>query len=1173
MVFSVSMDLTIVYLITLTLFPASVLSANNCSQYVFVDSEYGYDNSSCLQGNVSSTVHCRTLHYVFTTPATVDCNRREVILKGNHRLDKTLTVHGVEDLIIRGGQELPSALYCYLHSDTGSGFVFSSVSNIQILNITFEGCGTLYAEFRSAVTVIKSSNILFKDCSFSRSVGRGISFFDVIGEVHVHSSAFYDNGVSDENKKLLYFGGGIYIEFANCSPGYSDCDSDNETQYTSSKYLIKDCQFEHNSGTQSSRISSQSLDLDRGGEGGGIQIRYKGNSSKNSIKVQNCTFDNNSAIYGGAISVTFEEATTKSFVYVRDCKFYRNHAWKGGGGALHLSYRNVEKVALNHFIVQSTEFVNNTAEWGGALSFIVTRAKFDVQNSVAFLNCTFIGNSARLGAAVLLKPDDRDSIYDGQVTSPFFESCSFISNKVDSNPMYSGIVDIESVVVEFSKNMLFVGSRGSAIVAKSAQIHVLESTKIEFWSNTATNGGAVALLGSSIIELYPGSNIVFDSNHASEYGGAIYAIPLHYTEYTSAPHKCFYSYISHSNDWNTTLTFVNNMAMYGYDVYAESLLPCAKGLTPFNFEPHTKDYSIVTGPANIMFTLPSEIVPGEEIDIHLVSIDELNQSIPSRYLVFIEVEHEQAIANSYISDDGLLRIRGQPWTEFNLTLQTLNTRPITAKQHGRLGKCPIGFTIEHDTCVCTRGMEEKEIDGIVACDMSNYIASLQLGYWIGCLDDKVIASLCPRGYCKYKNTSDHTFKLLRYCKDQDLCADHRAGQLCGKCKDGYSVYYHSQTFVCDECEYEALGILIYIFAELIPLTLLFSVILLTKVNLSTGFMQSILLFAQIIALINQIPLYRSMPAVEAMTKAHNFIIGFLNMDFFVLDSLSFCLWKGATALDNLAFHYLTTAVALLIVLALVMAKRCGPNRIKVPFKGIKIELPKFFKAPLIHCISTFLILPYTLYTVTSFQILSRLNLYGEGKDKVSSVVRLQGDIDYFGPDHLPYAIPALLVLIFLSLPPPLLLISYPLLWKIKAKLRRNVESENDTTIWPIRKLLPFIDSFQGVFRDNCRMFAGLLLLWRVVIAAIFALSAEVTHFFFLMTVAIFIIFITHAVVRPYRKMIYNILDTLMLGNILVVIFLSWLIFESSFHHETSNFVTAAAAIKLVLIYLPLVAVL
>jgi hypothetical protein len=88
-----------------------------------------------------------------------------------------------------------------------------------------------------------------------------------------------------------------------------------------------------------------------------------------------------------------------------------------------------------------------------------------------------------------------------------------------------------------------------------------------------------------------------------------------------------------------------------------------------------------------------------------------------------------------------------------------------------------------------------------------------------------------------------------------------------------------------------------------------------------------------------------------------------------------------------------------------------------------IKEKNLFNNSTVHGISTFLLLSYTQYTVTSFQILSRLTLYAEGEGKLGSVVRLQGNVDYFGPNHLPYAIPALLVLIFFSLPPRLLLTS------------------------------------------------------------------------------------------------------------------------------------------------------
>ena len=168
---------------------------------------------------------------------------------------------------------------------------------------------------------------------------------------------------------------------------------------------------------------------------------------------------------------------------------------------------------------------------------------------------------------------------------------------------------------------------------------------------------------------------------------------------------------------------------------------------------------------------------------------------------------------------------------------------------------------------------------------------------------------------------------------------------------------------------------------------------------------------------------------------------------------------------------------------------------------------------------------------------------------------LQGSLDYFGGGHLPYAIPAVFVPLLLSLPPPLLLISYPLLWKIKGKLISHIRSaetdhENETTVWPIRKILPLIDSFQGVFRDDRRMFAGLLFLWRVILAAIYAFSSNLHEFFLPTETALFFFFTIHAVARPYKKRLFNIIDILMLANLSIINALTWYIFNTSL--EPSN---------------------
>ena len=77
----------------------------------------------------------------------------------------------------------------------------------------------------------------------------------------------------------------------------------------------------------------------------------------------------------------------------------------------------------------------------------------------------------------------------------------------------------------------------------TAQVNVLEDTIAEIFSNTAIYGGTVALLGYSILELYPKSRVGFDSNIASELGGAGYATSPHQAEFIFS-HKCFISYVS-----------------------------------------------------------------------------------------------------------------------------------------------------------------------------------------------------------------------------------------------------------------------------------------------------------------------------------------------------------------------------------------------------------------------------------------------------------------------------------------------------------------------------------------------------------------------------------------------------------------------------------------------------
>ena len=161
--------------------------------------------------------------------------------------------------------------------------------------------------------------------------------------------------------------------------------------------------------------------------------------------------------------------------------------------------------------------VNNSA---GAIS---SRVKIENTNKIEFINCTWIGNSATIGAAMHLRPAAESSLFDGRAPTPLLHDCSFIDNQVvlsaefllntkynaTKHVLETGTLHIESIEVEFKGYVLISGSAGSGIVATSAQINVLENTTVHFVNNRATKGGAMALLGFSILELYSDSHVIY----------------------------------------------------------------------------------------------------------------------------------------------------------------------------------------------------------------------------------------------------------------------------------------------------------------------------------------------------------------------------------------------------------------------------------------------------------------------------------------------------------------------------------------------------------------------------------------------------------------------------------------------------------------------------------------
>lgn len=297
------------------------------------------------------------------------------------------------------------------------------------------------------------------------------------------------------------------------------------------------------------------------------------------------------------------------------------------------------------------------------------------------------------------------------------------------------------------------------------------------------------------------------------------------------------------------------------------------------------------------------------------------------------------------------------------------------------------------------------------------------------------------------------------------------------------------------------------------------------------------------------------------------IIRMFNLNFFQLDVTSYCLWDSAQTLDMIAFRYVTTIYSLLLVtLVILIVHYCNGRR----FKGVVSKVRSYrltTRSTLIHGITGFLVLSYSEFTTSSVKLLLSVSLYSMGHNVKYNAVYYNGELTHLRGEHLFYAIPAVFVFATLGLVPPLLLISYPLCYKILSLLKLNETkfSEVLCACIPLEKMKPLFDSFQTSYKDGYRFFCGLYFIFRLStlsIQAIIPASGNNVYFYAAISVQSATIFAIHAICRPYKKKKHNIIEGIFLFDIAVIA-----ITFSTVNIHFSN--VGITVIQLGLLYLPL----
>lgn len=1084
-----------------------------------------------------------------------------------------LVVQNLTNIALLGNGQT-TTLHCDTPRDTGygssSGVQFIGVTNFRVENIRFVNCGSTCTDptsmeggnvFSAVIHIFHSVNCTIKNVAFSNSNGRGLIFSETRGMVSVIDSTFHDDRLNID-RDTYPGGGGVLVQF-------------NSTDISKARYVFSNCLFLGNKAISSQWPYS---------EGGGMEVSFKGTSSNNHIHVNSSRFIGNLASHaGGAVHVIFDDQASHNNFTVTHTIFRDNEATGGIGGAVGVSYRfpaDSFVVPFNHSgLFYNCTFTRNTAIYGGGVSIVSSMAlfaDFRSRDVFAMKNCTWDGNVGHYGSAVDISPE-RSTLSDGWMPLlPKFEDCKFANSQQYQTSLAPqqgswkqymtgrGAFYVTSSTVDFRGEVVFSSNGQSAVCLVGSTIEIGDGAQIMFSNNSGFDGGAIAMDGFSALRVGRNSHFVFSENTAERNGGAISFDSTDWHDLVSK-WSCFIQYRETEEEHNVTFIFYNNRAPNGPSIYASSILPCNRFckakehhdkiaiatenftcMEKFGFENHlvsTSGWHFEVNQSG-----PLQVLPGATTVLPIQLKDELGNSIvgvgyharviSSRFSTIVLDE-----ARKYVYNDCLV-LYGKPSDTGVVQLSALTGHKVVLLIEVELLQCPPGFVINDETkaerelprCVCSADTIYKYM-GIRQCNYKDHFAYVKHNFWAGYrrepIPENFMTGRCSsKGQCRWGN--DVHYRLPNTTSIDELiervCAPNRIGILCSKCKEGYSVHYHATQTMCYEHNLCQLGWLLYVLSEVVPLTILFVVVMVFNVNFTSGSANAFIIFTQTfrLELVTANDFIWVDPRIYEMLKVVRFIYRFFNIEIFTEDRLSFCLWKGAQSLDIAALKYVSILYSLiLIVLVVLIMNVCNVYQLCQAVSSLSRV-----QGCVIHGLTAFLILCYSQCTKVTLQMLTPTTIRGASKIFDRQVVKEYGEMDYFSHAHLPYAIPAIISLLTIVLPPPLLLLAYPAHYKLFRLLRIN--ETRFVRLISFEKMKPLFDSFQGCYKDDFRFFTGIYFMFRLLSEAILAVSSGPHDYFPLMSFLITVVIMLLVTCHPYQKNWHNILDTVIFLSLLMI---------------------------------------
>ena len=433
----------------------------------------------------------------------------------------------------------------------------------------------------------------------------------------------------------------------------------------------------------------------------------------------------------------------------------------------------------------------------------------------------------------------------------------------------------------------------------------------------------------------------------------------------------------------------------------------------------------------------------------------------------------------------------------------------------------------------------SKLAGLVKCDHKSFEVQVITCYCMSHYQKD--PNITVVGACMYlcHQTRGSDFHPVLSCGKNERTRD---GQLCGGCKKGFSPPVYSYDWHCVNSSFHdgyAQHWIKYIVVAYLPLTAFLFAITIFHISAPSPSMNAFVLVCQLGTAPIQMRILTDQLNYDSQirqTLIHLIVslYGVWNLDFFRLVYSPFALHSSISTLQVLALDYAVAAYPLFLIVVTYVLVELHDNNFRIavwlwkPFHYCFACYRRRWdiRTSLIDTFATFFLLSYVKFLSVSFDLLIPVSLYNvHGKTMSDMYLYYDGTIEYFGKQHLPYAILAIVIVILVNILPLLLLLLYPC--QCFQKLLNFCGLR-------CHALHVFMDVFQGCYKNRTdgtydrRCFSAVYLVARFAFLAVFVMTQNYLMSCFFQTMLLTLIAILVGVIQPYKLYIYNVIDVILI---------------------------------------------